>query len=157
MLHEAMIHLGNVRRGCSPIVIGVSCGASGHVQRKILDRIFLAEAAALPAVGRSSFHDKERDARSIRAARIEQGPQYFFLRGPRVNASDGGNKITLSRTSPGPWRRRGCGQFRHHASDQLSLQRWTLAVESLRHRTLDDLLKFLAFRHAQRTISNAQS
>ena len=47
-----------------------------------------------------------------------------------------------SRAACAAWQRRG--QFRQDALDQLGLQLRKLALENLRHRTLDDLLEFLA-------------
>ena len=74
-----------------------------------------------------------------------------------MNACNRMHQIAVSRTSMARrsgWHR---GQFRQNASHQLCLQRGKLAFENLRHRSLNDLLKFLAVRHAQRTNSIIKS
>jgi hypothetical protein len=81
-----------------------------------------------------------------------------------MNAGNGRHQIGvtgLNRASGAGFRGNGrCRQFRkdvfHQLGLQLGLQLWKLALENLRYRALDDLLKFLAIRHAQRTVPNTR-
>ena len=100
-------------------------GAGCKVERKIFYGIGVAQAAALPSAGRSGFYNEECDARTVGAARVEQGAQNFFLRGTRVNAGDGLHQVAvcvtaLNRASRARLRR--CRwQFGQNALDQLRL------------------------------------
>ena len=159
LFYEARVHLRNIGWSHNPVLICVRCGAAAHIQRKIFNRIIFAETTALPSAGGSGFHYEEREARTIRAAGIEQCPQNFFLCGSVMNAGNRLNQTALTRpalTVAGRacFGRNGCGcrQFRQYAFDQFRLQFWKMMLENLCHRTLDDLLEFIAVRHAQRTI-----
>src|ERR1035438_586711 len=71
LFHETPVHLGDIGRGDDTILIGVGCRAGRKVERKIFDGIVVAQTAALPSAGRSGFHNKECDARTVGAARVE--------------------------------------------------------------------------------------
>jgi hypothetical protein len=121
---------------------------AADIQRKILDRIIIAQAAALPTSCRPRFHYEQSDARSVCRGSIEQRTKNFLLRGAGVNAGHrvheaAGNCCTAARPSV----RRLCGQFRYHTLNQFRLQFGQLAVENLRHRAFDNLLDLLAIRH----------
>ncbi len=154
---EALIHFSDIRRSDNSILVSVGDWSSSHIEDEILYRFVVAEAAALPSRGSSCLYHEESDASRVGAAGIEQRPENFFLRGPRVNAGDSLDERTWRRTRRG-WCRACslCGQFRQHPLDEFRLQLGELAFENLRHHARDDLLEILAVRHSQRTVSQTR-